>query len=85
VEKTIMMVMVPARNVLVPKVQEALSEFGCLIKTRLGIHDTSPAECSNCGLMILELVGEKKEQDKLAKKLKAIKGVQVKTERFTCK
>jgi hypothetical protein len=84
-EKTIMIVMVPKRNVLVPKVQEALTEFGCLIKTRLGIHDTSPDECSNCGLIILELVGDKKEQDKLGSKLKNIKGVQVKIERMTCK
>ncbi len=84
-EKTILMVLISTRNENAVKVQAVLTEFGCLIKTRLGIHDASPDMCSNYGLLILELIGEKKEQEKLAKKLKGLKGIHVKLERLKVK
>jgi hypothetical protein len=84
-EKTILIVLITTRNRNAVKVQEVLTENGCLIKTRLGVHDTYPEVCANYGLLILELVGDKKEQDKLAKKLGAISGVSVKINRIKAK
>jgi ABC-type molybdate transport system substrate-binding protein len=84
-EKTILMVLISMRNENAVKVQSLLTEFGCLIKTRLGVHDASTDTCSNYGLLILELTGVKKDQDRLAKKLKQIKGIRVKLERLKVK
>jgi hypothetical protein len=84
-KKTILMVLISMRNENAVRVQKFLTEYGCLIKTRLGVHDTSPDKCSNYGLIIIELTGDKKEQDELANKLKTIKGVQVKLERLKVK
>jgi hypothetical protein len=84
-EKVIMIVLVSKRADTASKVQNVLTQSGCIIKTRLGIHDASPDSCSDCGLIILELIGAKKDQDKLAKNLKSIKGVTIKLERMSCK
>lgn len=42
-----------------PDIQEILTRHGCLIKIRLGIHEI--AGCSNQGLIILVVRGEKQE------------------------
>jgi len=60
------------------KVQEILTKYGCSIRTRLGLHETSPEFCSNCGLIILELVGNEKEIENLENELKNLQDVQVK-------
>ena len=65
------------------EVQRLLTEYGCNIKTRLGLHETGPDACSPNGLLILELVGEKKECDALLEKLNAIEGVEGKCVTFT--
>lgn len=62
----------------VGEVQKVLTKFGCSIKTRLGLHEVSDDFCSKSGLIILELFGEVKDQEKLEKKLNAIEGVEVK-------
>ncbi len=62
----------------VGEVQKVLTKFGCSIKTRLGMHEVSDDFCSKSGLIILELFGEVKDQEKLEKKLNAIEGVEVK-------
>ncbi|HNZ28495.1 MAG: hypothetical protein BWY84_00268 [Candidatus Aerophobetes bacterium ADurb.Bin490] len=58
-------------------VQKVLTEHGCSIKTRLGLHDASPTSCSNTGLLILEIINPK-DASVMAAKLKKIKGVNVK-------
>mgnify|MGYP001396240295 CR=1 FL=1 len=40
------------------ELQRAFSEFGCQIKTRLGLHEVSASACSPNGLVILEMVGD---------------------------
>ena len=59
------------------QVQKILTEMGCFIKTRLGIHDGSPSECTNTGLLILELTGEDADKKDLAAKLEAVPEVKV--------
>jgi hypothetical protein len=52
------------------------TDFGCIIRTRIGLHDGLGADkCSNQGLILLELVGTDTEQKKLSTTLRRIKGV----------
>ncbi len=79
VRKTVMIISVDKRRFQIPSVQNILTEHGCIIKTRLGIHDGVLDKCSDHGLLILELVGSAKEKAHLNRKLKSLLGVKVKT------
>lgn len=61
----------------VSEVQTQLTEFGCSIKTRLGLHEASKQECSPNGLIILEFIDDTAKADEFAGKLSAIEGVEV--------
>ncbi|MFA7074100.1 MAG: hypothetical protein WC234_02805 [Endomicrobiaceae bacterium] len=76
--KNIIIVSVEKRQAVSVKVQAILTEFGCMIKTRLGIHDSSASSCSENGLIILECIGSKKDVSGLNKKLASVKGVKSK-------
>lgn len=56
------------------EVQKVLTQFGCSIKTRLGLHEVSIDLCSSSGLILLELTGSKEEQQKLHDALLKIPG-----------
>ncbi|MFP4557687.1 MAG: hypothetical protein ACLFNU_12530 [Bacteroidales bacterium] len=60
-------------------VQRVLTQFGCSIKTRLGLHEVTDNHCSTSGLIILELTGSKDEQEKFYKELQMIKGISLKS------
>ena len=60
------------------KVQNILTEYGCSIKTRLGLHEASEEFCSVSGIIILELVSEDKSSE-LCEKLSLIEGIDVQT------
>ncbi len=59
-------------------VQKILTEFGSLIKTRLGLHELNGKSDSPNGLLILELEGDDKKIKQMAAKLKKIQGIDVK-------
>jgi ACT domain-containing protein len=61
----------------VPSVQDLFTQYGCSIKTRLGLHDTSAKSCSPNGLILLEMTGDEKPVWELMEKLKAIEGIDV--------
>jgi hypothetical protein len=61
----------------VPGVQELFTEYGCSIKTRLGLHDVAEGYCSPNGLILLEMAGDETPVFELARKLKAIEGLDV--------
>jgi hypothetical protein len=73
--KTILLILVGNRKESAVQVQKILTGWGCMIKTRLGIHDGVMENCSDTGLLILELAGERKKMDELARKVSLIKGV----------
>ena len=73
--KTILLILVGQRKQAAVQVQKVLTGWGCMIKTRLGIHDGVMENCSDQGLLILELAGERKKMDELARKVSLIKGV----------
>lgn len=58
-------------------VQHLFTEYGCNIKTRLGLHEVGNV-CSPNGLVLLELVGDRALCDQLEQKLTAVEGVEVK-------
>ena len=60
------------------RLQEVLTQFGCLIKTRLGLHETGSDICSPNGLLILELIDQEAEAAKCINAISAIEGVEVK-------
>ena len=76
--KTVMAIMVANRKEEAEKVQKLLTGWGCLIKMRVGLHDQVLDNCSDEGLIILELVGEKEKHEELMRKLNVLKGVQAK-------
>lgn len=62
----------------VPRIQALLTEYGCSIRTRLGLHDADDKRCSPGGVILLELVGDRARCGQLARKLAVVKGVEVK-------
>ncbi|RLD14228.1 MAG: hypothetical protein DRI28_04095 [Caldiserica bacterium] len=72
------MILVDKRKKDAPTVQKILTAWGCIIKTRLGIHDGVLDECSDTGLIILELVGDEKKHKELKNKLNKLDGVRAK-------
>lgn len=75
-------ILVPDRLKEANEIQSILTEFGCNIKTRLGLHEVSDDSCSKNGLIILELKGDKTDWDKLLDKLNKVKGITVKSMSF---
>jgi hypothetical protein len=70
------------RHAEAASVQQVLTDNGCVIRTRLGLHDAAADRCSENGVIFLELVGTAAAKKKLIKNLSAIKGVTVKTVSF---
>lgn len=76
--KIIMGVQLEQRNDTATSVQDILTEFGCFIQTRIGLHQTAQDACSPKGLIILELTeGAEGEAAALEEKLKKISGVSI--------
>jgi hypothetical protein len=59
-------------------VQKLLTEYGCNIKTRIGLHEVNDNFCATNGMLLLELTGDEKKCLELTKKLSAIPGIEVK-------
>ena len=57
--------------------QRIITEFGCEIRTRIGIHPSDENNsCTNCGIILLEINGDGK---KLIEKLSKHSAVQIMT------
>lgn len=64
------------RNQSAVDVQKVLTEYGCCIRTRLGLHDQEPnGVCSPSGILLLQLCCGEEEGKNLEKALAAIEGV----------
>lgn len=58
-------------------VQNLLTKFGCSIKTRLGLHEVVDGFCSNSGLILVELTGDKTEMENLEVELRKLGEVEI--------
>jgi hypothetical protein len=67
----------------VPDVQRLFTEYGCFIKTRIGLHHVDNNSCSPRGLILLEMYGDPARCAELADRLTAVEGVEVQRMRFT--
>jgi len=54
--------------------QNVLSKYGCMIKTRIGLHSTCSAICANYGIILLEIIDDS-EIVQLKKDLMNVEGV----------
>lgn len=78
---TIMGVRLDNRTQTAIDFQKTLTKFGCIIKTRLGLHDVSVKECSPNGIIILELV-DGEEAKNFEKELCQISGIEIQLMNF---
>ena len=60
------------------KVQEILTNNGCNIRFRLGLHDAGLETCSNSGMILLQLCSEQAEAEKLLAELITVPHVKAK-------
>ena len=74
-KKSILLILIGRRNDEAISVQKILTAWGCIIKTRLGIHDGVLENCSDEGLLILELYGTEDQKQELARKVAVLPGV----------
>lgn len=61
------------------QIQQILTEFGCQIRTRIGLHEADKGLCSPNGLILLELVDDEAKLAELKESLNEIEGVEVQT------
>lgn len=73
--KNVMIVLINHRHDAAETVQKVLTGWGCYIKTRLGLHEDVLDNCTESGLIFLELKGENEKHSELQRKLNLIKGV----------
>jgi hypothetical protein len=60
------------------EVQKVFTEFGCHIKTRLGLHEVAENDCAGEGVVLLEILGGPEVRKDMVQKLAAIEGIDVK-------
>ena len=78
-EKTVLLVLVNGRKESAVTIQKVLTDWGCTIKTRLGIHEGVLDSCTDSGLLVLDIVGEKEKNEEMTRKLNLVKGVKAET------
>lgn len=60
-------------------VQKIFTEYGCNIKTRIGLHDANDNVCAPNGVIVLEMVGDEGTCNEMVQKLGAHDGIDVQT------
>jgi hypothetical protein len=58
-------------------VQKVFTEYGCNIRTRVGLHDVDAEICSPSGVVLIEFFGSDAEAGGMMTRLNAVEGVQV--------
>lgn len=77
-KRNVLLIYMDTRQETAEKVQKILTAWGCFIKTRLGIHDGVLDNCTDTGLVFLELVGKEDKHSELERKLNLINNVNAK-------
>lgn len=77
-EKNVLLIYMSSRKETAETTQKILTGWGCYIKTRLGIHDDVLDNCTDTGLVFIELVGEAAKHVEIERKLNLVKGVTAK-------
>jgi len=54
------------------KVQDVLTNYGCHIRVRLGLHDAHIDECTNSGIILLQMCADQKVVSEFEHDIKSI-------------
>ena len=73
---TIMGVRLDNRIETAAELQKILTQFGCIIKTRLGIHEADEYKCSHNGIIILDIINDEQVPE-FEKELCKIEGIEI--------
>jgi len=73
---TIIGLRVKNRNNSATKIQKILTKYGCIINTRLGLHDKSQDCCSSLGLILLEIIDDTNANN-IIQELEKIKDIEL--------
>jgi ACT domain-containing protein len=65
------------------EVQKVFTEYGCNIKTRIGLHEVNDNVCSPRGLVLIEFFGDEAQAATMMARLNEVAGVQVQKMVFT--
>jgi len=71
----IMSILIDMRTNVAPDVQEILTDYGCIIDSRLGLHNVR--DCAEEGLIILHLCGDENQVNELENKLNELDRVSI--------
>jgi hypothetical protein len=71
-QHTVVGIHIPNRFEHATEVQKVLTEYGCSIKTRLGLHEVNTEYCAINGLILLEMYGPEKDMEEMIGKLNAL-------------
>lgn len=72
---SVMAIKVEERAAKAPNLQEVLTKYGCIIKARVGFHETDTEKCSMSGIVLLHLYGKKDEFKELYDKIASLDGI----------
>jgi hypothetical protein len=59
------------------QVQDLFTQFGCSIRTRLGLHEADQGICSPNGMIVLEMVDDDAKVAEMTSALKELEGIEV--------
>lgn len=62
-------------------IQKILTDYGCFVRTRLGLHDIGECVCPKYALMILEIPNDEKAVN-IANQLLNIDGIEIQRMQF---
>ena len=68
--QTIMAISIDNRQADAPKFQKLITRYGCLIKTRIGLHQIE--SCAEDGLIILQICGDEVQIKALAEEVNSL-------------
>lgn len=59
------------------ELQKILSDYGCFIKTRIGLHSVSDGVCSTNGIILIEFIGNDEKLNEFEKSLLTLNHVEL--------
>lgn len=78
---TVMGVRLDNRTQTAVNFQRILTDYGCIIKTRLGLHETTSNTCSPNGLILMEIIDDEKAKE-FERELCKIEGIEIQVMKF---
>lgn len=74
---TVLGILLRKRTITATAFQEILSRHGCNIKTRIGLHTASDNICSPDGVILLDVIGDDADINKLEQDLRNVDGADI--------